>query len=228
MARPAPMVWLLLSAIGLLTAFQDGVIDRAIAGWFYDPILMDFPIRQSQFVDMFLYQGAKIFMTIVACVLTVIGIVLIRRRGVFTVRHLAVGVLGSLGIPVLMSILKSLTGIDCPWSIDQFGGTKPYETLWQALSTPGGTGRCFPAGHSAGGFVLFAWASAFGVFGRPWRDRLALIGVVLGGLMGLTRMAQGAHFLSHILWSAWFAVLFTMLLAAIFGLQSNRQEGAHS
>lgn len=40
-------------------------------------------------------------------------------------------------------------------------------------------------------------------------------GLLAGALMGYGRMAQGAHFLSHVLWSAWLAWAVALGLAVL-------------
>ena len=48
--------------------------------------------------------------------------------------------------------------------------------------------------------------------------RLGLLaGLLLGGVLGIARMAQGAHFLSHTLWSLWFAWAMSLGLAHVVG-----------
>ena len=68
-------------------------------------------------------------------------------------------------------------------------------------------GRCWPGGHAAAGFTLFALYFV-------WRDRnprLARAGFVfaltLGTVFSISRMLQGAHFFSHNLWTALFCWL---------------------
>lgn len=59
------------------------------------------------------------------------------------------------------------------------------------------TNCSFVSGHAATGFVL----AAVGVLGAPRaRRRWLWIGMMAGGAIGLMRMAQGAHFLSDVLY----------------------------
>jgi membrane-associated PAP2 superfamily phosphatase len=48
----------------------------------------------------------------------------------------------------------------------------------------------------------------------------------LGILMGLSRLVQGAHFLSHVLWSAWFAWALTIALAALLRVPLSAEKPA--
>jgi membrane-associated PAP2 superfamily phosphatase len=45
--------------------------------------------------------------------------------------------------------------------------------------------------------------------------------------MGVARMAQGAHFFSHVLWTAWFSWAIGMMLAYVFKvLPYSEQKGS--
>lgn len=66
---------------------------------------------------------------------------------------------------------------------------------------PANPGRCRPGGHASAGFSLLA---LFFVLRdrRPRAARIALVVALgLGSLFSLGRMLQGAHFLSHNLWT---------------------------
>jgi len=63
-------------------------------------------------------------------------------------------------------------------------------------------GQCFPAGHASTGFALMAFYFAAYRARRHALARAALsIGVLAGLLLGISRIAQGAHFVSHVLWA---------------------------
>lgn len=206
-------IGLAISAFALFLAFGWGQIDLYVTNLFYDASIGDFPLRRSEFTDVYLYQGAKKAAFLLAFILIAMAFHEIRKgKTGLTYRHLSVGVLGSILIPLSAQILKNLTGMECPWSLDLYGGSLTHQPLALALTAPKGAGRCFPAGHSTGGFYLFAWAFMWTGINRQKTIFLAILGIIAGLLMGLTRIAQGAHFVSHVLWSAWFSVLIAMLL----------------
>jgi membrane-associated PAP2 superfamily phosphatase len=94
--------------------------------------------------------------------------------------------------------------------MERYGGKVPYTRLVEGNPAGVINGRCFPAGHAAGGF------SFVGIY-FALRDRHSKIaraglaaGLILGTIYGYAQMARGAHFLSHTVWSAaicWFAAL---------------------
>jgi membrane-associated PAP2 superfamily phosphatase len=100
--------------------------------------------------------------------------------------------------------LKTVTGVQCPWDLTEFGGKETYSKLFEHRPATANPGRCWPGGHAATGFALFA---LFFVL-RDRRPRMARAGLMfalgLGALFSVVRMIQGAHFLSHNIWAAIF------------------------
>ena len=97
--------------------------------------------------------------------------------------------------------LKTLTGMHCPWSLSEFGGQEQFTPLLSERAPTANPGRCWPGGHASAGFSLLA---LFFVLRdrRPRAARIALVVALgLGSLFSLGRMLQGAHFLSHNLWT---------------------------
>lgn len=119
----------------------------------------------------------------------------------------------ALSIPLATGLVgtgKSLTNVDCPRDLDPYGGDRPYVRLLGDKPDDLPRGRCFPGGHSSGGFALL---SLFFVLDERCR-RLGWLGLACGLAVGsafaVGQWARGAHFVSHDLWSAaicWFALL---------------------
>jgi len=109
-------------------------------------------------------------------------------------------------VPLIVSLLKAVTGVYSPVDVLSYGGTHPHigllEQLWAYGSTAGG--RSFPAGHASGGFALLA------LYCLPVQDKLKTsllcLGSFAGWSMGLYQMARGEHFLSHTLTTMFLAL----------------------
>ncbi|WP_248917300.1 phosphatase PAP2 family protein [Pseudomonas entomophila] len=103
--------------------------------------------------------------------------------------------------------LKKVTQVQCPWSLTQYGGKETYSKLLEPRPPTDKPGLCWPGGHAATGFCLF------GLFfmlrdRRPRLARAALaLAFVAGSVLSVGRMMQGAHFLSHNVWTAVFCWL---------------------
>ncbi len=207
---------LALAAGVLLWLFESHPLDLQVAGWFYDATRGGFPHRHEWLFDSLLHHGLKSLS--VAAGLGAAGLAIAGAAGLWPDwprRNALLAVLGMALIPLGTALLKHWTHRHCPWDLAPFGGFVPYTTLLQGAPDGYAPGQCFPAGHAAGGFVWMVWGVAL----RRWKPRLARWalagGMALGLLMGVARMAQGAHFLSHTLWSAWFGWAVIVGLAAV-------------
>ena len=129
-----------------------------------------------------------------------------RRAGfAFLAVALSTGIVGG---------LKAITNVDCPWDLAEFGGDRPYVTLFADRPDSLPHAACFPGAHASSGFAL-----VFGYFLLRGRSRRranwALFGAtIVGVIFSIGQEARGAHFLSHDLTAAaivWFAQLFLYL-----------------
>lgn len=98
---------------------------------------------------------------------------------------------------------KRISATSCPWSLAEFGGTAHYVPHWIRGIFDGGPGHCFPSGAATSAFALLpGWFVL-----RTQAPRAAcwwLTGVLIGGaLVGAAQVVRGAHYPSHVLWTAW-------------------------
>jgi membrane-associated PAP2 superfamily phosphatase len=135
-------------------------------------------------------------------------------------------------VPLAMlgvSALKQLSATSCPWDVAAFGGHADYVSHWLLSRGDGGPGRCFPSGHAAAAFgfwpLFFLWRDE-----RPHLARAVLLGAGAAGLaFGWVQVARGAHYPSHVLWTAWlcwtFGALASRALAGLpRGLDARRAD----
>lgn len=110
----------------------------------------------------------------------------------------------SMGLSVgVVGLLKSLTNVDCPRDLSEFGGAFPFIHLFQHRPEALRHARCFPAAHASSGYALVALYFALRERSR-WASRLGLAsGLIMGLIFGIAQQARGAHFVSHDVWSAW-------------------------
>ena len=117
---------------------------------------------------------------------------------------------------VVINFLKLLTNMDCPWSLLDYGGDRPFVGLFETRPLGLGRGKCFPAGHASAGY---AWISLyfFYLMVKPSYRWLGLaIGILSGLIFGLTQQFRGAHFASHDLWSLAICWYISALMYAFF------------
>jgi lipid A 4'-phosphatase len=208
--RPGPI--LALGALLLLAAtiIFPG-IDLAIAGLAYVPG-QGFPLARLPVFTFIMVALPDLVIggTVVASLLglvaairgrTVVGID--PRIALFLATSLALGP----GL-VVNTLLKDHWGRARPHQIADFGGGAHFSPA--VLMADQCARNCsFPSGHAALGFWLVAVAL---VTPTRWRTPALIVTLAIGGLVGLMRIAQGAHFFSDVLTAALITVGINYLL----------------
>lgn len=158
-------------------------LDRELIAPFYDPRSRTFPLRDAWPLAVLGHTGLK-WLAVAFWLFC-----LIRpgpwRRGAL---YMAI-------IAAVVNALKYYSSHSCPWDLLEYGGSHPD------------AGRCLPAAHPITGFSLFGLYLALN---RRWALTAAL---AVGFIAGAVQVARGAHFPSHVLWTAWVAWAVTLLLA---------------
>jgi lipid A 4'-phosphatase len=101
-------------------------------------------------------------------------------------------------------LFKEFWGRPRPRQIVQFGGKQEFRPYYlPSLKKPIEPSKSFPSGHSTCGFYFFALY----FLGKRYKNKpLEYIGLItsitLGILLSYTRLAQGGHFLSDVLFAA--------------------------
>lgn len=200
-----------LAAMALLLLVDVPHLDFALAHLFYDP-QNGFIGRHSAFLEDVLHDRAKQAVILLG-VLAIVGFLasLLPTRLRQWRRPLGYLVL-ALGLSTaIVTPLKAVTAVQCPWSLQEFGGVEPYSPLIGHHEFVDKPGRCWPGGHASAGFCLLA---LFFVLRdrRPRLARAALVSaLVLGSVFSLGRMMQGAHFLSHNVWTLLFDWMISLI-----------------
>jgi len=193
-----------LLVMGLLLWLDPAGLDFAIAEKFYVPG-SGFIGRKSYWLENILHDRAK-QAVILLSVLIVIGFIasLFRPKWREWRRPLGYVVLAMGLSTAIITPLKALTAVQCPWSLSEFGGTETFTPLLSARAETLKPGRCWPGGHASTGFSLLALF--FALRDRHPRGARIALGVALGlgVIFSVGRMLQGAHFLSHNLWTLLF------------------------
>lgn len=185
----------------LLLIFDPTALDFAITRHFYVPG-QGFVGAHSYWLENVLHDRAK--QAVIALVLLVaLGFVLSWRVAALRVWRRPLGyVVLAMGLSTaIVTPLKALTQVHCPWSLTEFGGVETHTPLLSARAPSVKPGLCWPGGHASTGFSLLALF--FALRDRhPRAARWALaLALGLGAVFSFGRMLQGAHFLSHNVWT---------------------------
>ena len=104
---------------------------------------------------------------------------------------------------VAVPALKRSATTSCPWDLAAFGGSARYVSHWDWGVPDLGPGHCFPSGHAVAGFAFialyFVWRHNAPAKARRW----LLYALSTGLAYGTAQVLRGAHFVSHVAWSAW-------------------------
>lgn len=186
-------------------------VDLALADRCYDFASGTWPARESWWAQWLIHKRGRDLVVVVASFSLIAGVLSFQIERLKRWRWQALYLLLVICLGTgLVAVGKNLTGRHCPWDMERYGGTVPYTRLFEGPSPGPDKGRCFPAGHAAGGYALM------GIYFALRDRRMATAraglaaGAALGTIYGYGQMARGAHFLSHTIWSAavcWFAAL---------------------
>jgi membrane-associated PAP2 superfamily phosphatase len=195
------------SAIALSLSLGDGRLDLTIARWFFDDVRRAFPLTNEWLLKTVLHDGSRVVSAVAAIALLGVAVtswVARQPRALRTHREaLLYTSIATLVASAIVGLAKHFSSHACPWDLAMFGGSAPYHPLLAAHAAAPGVDGCFPAAHPLAGY---AWlAVGFAVYPnaprRAWQAWAAAF--VLGTLFGAVQIVRGAHFLSHVLWTAW-------------------------
>lgn len=218
----------LLAMVAVLAHYSG--LDVAVENFFYDAGVNGFPWEKSAPLEIIGHRIFKFFPAVFA--LAALGglIASCRVEGLRRWRGLMWATVAGLVLgPTVVSLLKHQSNVYCPSSLKMYGGAADYAvSQWWALKPRGG--RCMPSGHAGAGFAMLTLFFAGWASGRPsWRRWGLFVGIACGVMFSIVRFMQGAHFPSHVLWSAsldWLVASLVFLPLAVRGKMPAWRSGA--
>jgi membrane-associated PAP2 superfamily phosphatase len=200
-------VALATSAVALTLSLGDGRLDLTIARWFFDDARRIFPLTNDWLLKTVLHDSARATSAVAALALLGLAATSWIAPQLKAIRAHREALLYTSVATVLaaaiVGALKHFSSHACPWDLALFGGSAGYHPLLGVHTRAPEIDGCFPAAHPLAGY---AWlAAGFALYPlarrRAWQAWAAAF--AFGTLFGAVQMARGAHFLSHVLWSAW-------------------------
>jgi membrane-associated PAP2 superfamily phosphatase len=188
-------------------------LDQRISTLFYDPSIHAFPLRDNWVLEKLEHAAAKMAVMLLWLSVLVVWIATHWFPAFKQLRSILLFIFAGMLLSALsVTALRSMSVKHCPYDLQQYGGTLSESIgLFESTQKMVKPGKCRPSGHASAGFCLFAWYFAAR---RLKQRRLAVYflgGTVLFGFfLSMGRVAQGAHFVSHCVWSAivcWFVTL---------------------
>jgi membrane-associated PAP2 superfamily phosphatase len=206
--------------IAIATWLRLSGLDTRISDAYFDGVAHVFPGRSNALLELLGHGLARNFATLIWFCLAGGAIASryiddVRPYGSVLWLTAAAMALG----PILVVILKDFTAFPCPWSLKRYGGFAAEPTRWFVM--PSHAGKCFPAGHSAGGFSFLAfYFAALAMRCKRLASAALVLAVLAGCAFSFVRVVQGAHFVSHALWSA--AIDWLMAALVFFAVMSGK------
>lgn len=196
--------WLVLAGVTLVLVAVTAALtalnaDLKLAGRFYDPGRGWFLGHAQPWQWLYRYGTLPGLVVTLAALVGWFAGKLRRNLAVWRPYCLLVVLTALIASGILVNaVLKPYWGRPRPDQITNFGGQWTYRDVHRP-GTPG-QGASFPCGHCAMGFTLVA------LFFVHRRSKLIAYagggtGILLGGALSMTRIVQGAHFLTDTLWS---------------------------
>lgn len=209
-----PIWWPAAGLLAMSFIFRWTSLDLEISKLFFDRASTQWSWFFSPTCTFFYRSGTypAFCLVIVGVLLLLAGLVIPektdwRKAGVFLVLVICIGP----GL-IVNYAFKQHWGRPRPHQLAEFGGAHAFTPLGSPghLATHNSS---FPSGHAAVAFYLIA--PAFLVHGR--RPRLAngllAMGLAFGTCMSVTRVVQGGHFASDVMWSAGIVYLTCVAMA---------------
>ena len=194
-------------AIALVVLFGNSDLDRIVAHWFFDDVQRTFPLVNHWLLTTVLHDGARAISAVAA--LTLVGLtasawLAARPARLRSRRHeLLFVAVGTLAAAALVGALKHFSTHVCPWDLTDFGGLATYRPLFTAPTALHAVGGCLPAAHPLTGYAWLCVGFALYPTARTRALQVWSLALAFGTVCGLVQIMRGAHFLSHVLWSAW-------------------------
>jgi lipid A 4'-phosphatase len=209
-----PIVWPLTLLAGLTALFRWTALDLWISQLFFDHQHRIWPWFNSAPCMAFYHLAIYPPLILAACggVMAAAG-GRVDRRGSMSRAGWFLVLLIAIGPGLIVNLgFKQNWGRPRPHEIQEFGGTYAFTPVGSPGTVTKGNSS-FPSGHAAIAFYMMApgfLASA----NRPRWSMILFAGGILYGLgMGATRVVQGGHFTSDVLWAGGIVYLAGAVLA---------------
>lgn len=221
------LLWLVAGWLAVVGLARYSSLDHALSALFYDPIAQAFPRRHDPFWADVLYRGLKAVSIVGWLLLAVIWARLRWRRAHEPLRA-AIGftlLIGPLAA-VVVSWARANSVHSCPWDLALYGGAAEYFRLFDSPPANAGPGRCAPSGHASAGFLWLAGYIAARRAYAPQARYVLIAALGLGAVAGTTQIVRGAHFLSHVLLTAWICLAVAWLCERLRSIWRARRASA--
>lgn len=205
------LIWPALLFCIAITIIEWQQIDLLLADYIYALQGDQWALKDHLITSTVLHEYAQQFTRLIAITILLLAISSHSVKQLKPYKKGLWGLFFSLATAAaIVAVIKSVSHVDCPWSLERYGGTRPYLSTFKTHPGNFEYGRCFPAGHASGGYGLIALYFFFARYIPRWRWRGLMIGISMGLIFGVAQQLRGAHFISHDIWTlaiCWYSAL---------------------
>lgn len=216
------MISIIVSILVGIIFYKYPELDIAVSGLFYDESRGGFYLKDFWLVKMFQKMVPLMVMSFTIFVVAAI----LRKfwltrssdpRNYIKVVYLALVCIIGPGL-IVNSGFKQNFGRARPCQVVEFGGELKFTPAF-IVSKQCNNNCSFISGHASIGFFIMALA-----FIMPYYTFYILLGIVMGAIFGVSRIIQGAHFLSDVIFSGVFVYLTAYYVAKVIKPNKRREE----
>jgi membrane-associated PAP2 superfamily phosphatase len=212
----------------VLFTFEFSTLDYKIQSYFYNADTNTWLIdRNNKILDTIFYSGIKkLFILFILSIL--FSLIFLRRFNWVknNIKPFTIIFLSGLLVPISISALKDSTNMPCPNQLVEFGGQYQNVSLFEKLEEKRPVTRCYPAGHSSGGFALLALL--FLVNTKKAKITTLSLVMLLAWSIGGYKIMIGDHFVSHtivtMIISPIIIILIALITKKVINYQSSRKK----
>jgi membrane-associated PAP2 superfamily phosphatase len=198
--------------LGLMSLIlRNTNIDIMVSSLFYSFPLRDWPLCDTGFWNFVDHFAVYLTWGVVICLMLVGIYAPYLENRMWAVRSLILTllVLGFGSGFIIDCVMKPYYKRSRPREITQFNGRETYTPVLE-LGVSKVKNSSFPSGHASVGFLMIAPAFAFRRHLHLARA-LLMLGIMWGSFVGFSRIIQGGHFLSDVVWSLGIILTLTCL-----------------
>lgn len=211
--------------VSLATVYSHGAgLDTTLAGYFFNPV-DQWMYRNSFILEKVLHKGGVIFSIAILVALLGRWIYLFKFHNNKKQRdYVGFIFLSSVVTIVTVFFLKRWSTLPCPWNSVAFGGNVNPPELWRAFALDLPIGKCFPAGHSSGGFCFLSMYFGYTLIYGKRNFKTLIPGLLIGIIFGMTQQMRGAHYLSHDLTTILISITISWITSLIYTYYNKKYE----
>lgn len=213
----------LIIILAMIYSHESG-LDTMLAAHFFNPT-DKWMFRDSFVLEKILHKGGVIFSITILVAILGRWLYLFKFHGDKKQRDYAGFVLiASVLTIIVVFFLKRWSTFPCPWNSAAFGGDVNPLPLWKVFSRDLPGEKCFPAGHSSGGFGFLSMYFGYTYIYGKRNFKTLIPGLLIGITFGLTQQMRGAHFLSHDLTTIFVSISCSWITTLIYYYYNKKYE----